>query len=108
MSKITQQEREDARHEMWVVSGGRDIAERHNITLADASIAVELADAGWRVLERELIDDHWNEIRLVQVVVRRGDTIRMLKWQPFNKGWMFRSAPGGCSGGWLIFDPTKN
>lgn len=98
----TEAEMEEARYELWLMNGGRERATVKHARLANESLA-DLPNYGWRVLDSEVKDDHWHDISLTEAVVRRGDVIKIIRWKPFNKGWMEKST----SGAWIIFNPNE-
>ena len=87
-------EREEAAYEMWVISGGRAARQQAELEAAHAAI-VDLERKGYRVLSKELVSDV--EFQVLEVVVRAGDELSILRWKPFNKGWMKKGI------GWSIF-----
>jgi hypothetical protein len=98
--KVTAEEIEEAKYELWLLSGGLEQHENLHKFLAESSLYFM---RGWRVLEHKLIDDLWHEARLVEAVIRRGSEAKIIRWDAFNQGWMTPS-PGG---GWVQFNPAQ-
>lgn len=89
-------EREEAAYELWVISGGRASRQQAELEAAHASI-VDLENKGYLVLSKELRCDASDEFPVLEVVIRKGDELSILRWKPFNKGWMKKGI------GWSIF-----
>lgn len=99
MTKYTKSEIEDAKYELWHLSGGPKKATEKHLELAEESIAGELTEAGWTVLRKDLVKPFMEDTKVTELVVERGDELKKLRWKPFNKGWMEKYE----SGGWGLF-----
>jgi len=98
MTNYTEDQIEEANHEMWVMGGGRERSAVIHADLARATFA-ELSNNGWRVIEQTDYKDSGDEFRKLEIVVRKDREVKILHWNSFNKGWMESSQ----SGGWSIF-----
>ena len=94
MSEYSQQELEDAKYEIWLESDGPAQAEAKHQGLADATLA-DLENAGWHILGGNLIRGF--EFRVTELVIRRGDDVRIVIWHPGNEEWFTSNGPGGGS-----------
>lgn len=97
MTRYTEANREEARHEAWIESGGPAKFTETHARLAFQYIALHMTD--WTILSHERIRE--NDAHVLEVVVRRGDDVRLIRWNSFNKGFMTNYGTVG----WIIFDP---
>ena len=95
----TKAEVEEARYEMWVLAGGREKGRLANAQLAEASLK-EVAEKGWKVLSQTMEKESEDEFELMTAVVRKGNEVKLIRWNAFNKGWMEK-----LEYGWGIFKP---
>lgn len=82
---------EEMKYLGWIAADGPAKAEEKNRLLAEESI-IELEAAGYKILSREMkrIDRFCDEYNRMEIVVRKDDTLKILQWSTFNKGWMQR------------------
>ena len=90
----SQQEIEDAKYEIWLESDGPAKAEAKHSKLAYQARDALLAD-GWKVLTNA--DVRAFEFQVVELVIRRGDDVRIVIWHPGNEEWFTSNGPGGGS-----------
>lgn len=89
-----QADKDEAQYIGWIMTEGPARAEARNKELAEASI-IELENAGYKVLSREMKRGFMEEYNKMEIVVRKGDAVKILQWNSFNKGWMQRAETGG-------------
>jgi hypothetical protein len=98
-TKYTEAEREEARYEMWVESGGRaKMADEHR-ELALKSVDEDIKPNGWKLLSYEVVTESGSDFAVAELVIRRGNDLELIRWKPFNKGWMVK-----LDHGWGIFN----
>lgn len=100
--EITEEDREAARYEIWIMNDGPAKATTKHKALAEQSIVEDLEANGWDVLSKEIVKPLLEDVSKYELVVRKKDMVKILRWNTFNKGWMEKSE----SGGWLIFRPV--
>lgn len=96
---MSAEDREEIAHERWVLSGGPDKMATEHAVLAGGSLVEEIQYAGWTVLSSEMIRPPMTEVMVCEAVIRRADTVHLIRWNTFNKGWMKKGI------GWTIFSP---
>lgn len=101
--RYTEEELEEIRYEKWLMSGGPDKARAEHQAAARASLAGEISEAGWSVLHSQAERWELSDYDVLEAVVRREMEVRIIRWKPFNRGWMTPSP----SGGWLIWRPEE-
>ena len=86
--KITAAEREEVAYEMYLETGGREAAQEKNKHLALVATQ-DLIEAGWDILTENM--KHFGfetcEHALLELVIRKGQEVRIIRWQPYNNGW---------------------
>lgn len=102
-STYTATEMEEARYEFWVMGGGREAGEAKHAELATEAQA-DLTDAGWDILTTAM-KRHGDcaEFPVQELVIRRLNVVRIIRWHTFNKGWMTADGQHGNR----IFYPTN-
>tara|TARA_R110002020_G_scaffold392132_1_gene602450 strand:- start:256 stop:537 length:282 start_codon:yes stop_codon:yes gene_type:complete len=65
-------------YELWLTKGGPAKAEAINEKQANRAI-IELENDGYRVLERCLVSVPFEDVRQIEVTVRKGDEIKILR-----------------------------
>ena len=90
IEKYTAAELEEAKYEIWLMEGGPARAEAIGEKEADRAIK-ELEDDGYRVLERRLVKPSFEDVRKVEVTVRKGDEVVILR---HNRGYNDRTPNG--------------
>lgn len=92
---------EEARYEAWVMSGGVAKATAKHKDLAYSYMSEKMND--WRTLSHDMVRVSAGDIHVVEAVVRRGDQVRLIRWNSFNRGFMTNHNTVG----WVIFDPKE-
>jgi Iap family predicted aminopeptidase len=87
-TKITAEEHEEYKYECWIMSGGREKQEKEHKELAEVSMIIDLESKGYEILSKKMVRQCMAEYKTMEVVVRRGDNVKLLQWSTFNKGWM--------------------
>ena len=100
--EITEEDREAARYEIWLLNDGPSKMTAKHKELAEISMKEDLEANGFEILSKEITKPWMEDVSVYEVVVRKGDDLKILKWQTFNKGWMEKSQHGG----WTIFHPV--
>jgi hypothetical protein len=95
MTTLTADQIEEARYEMWVEAGGPAKAQAEQVAAANRSLA-EIEAKGYRILSTEMVRET-ADYAVVEAIVRKGDTLTIIRWKPFNQGWMSKSV------GWTIW-----
>lgn len=96
----TDEEREEAAYELWLIQGGPEKEQVKQQVAARLAIAEIETKTSWRVLSEDMVREAFTDYAVLEVVVRKGDQIRLLRWKPFNKGFMEK-----LDYGWGIFYP---
>ena len=99
-TQFTEAELEDARYEIWLASGGPAKAQNKHAVLAQESIDNDLGPNGWKVLDEDMTKTSGHDFAITELVVRRGNELKLIHWSAFNKGWMEK-----LDYGWGIFRP---
>jgi len=97
----TEAEREEARYEAWVMTGGREEARLKHAQLAE-EVMKWVKGYGWTVLTQTMEREIGDEFDLMTAVIRKGDKVKLIRWNTFNKGFMEK-----LESGWGIFYPGK-
>lgn len=87
MLNFTAAEIEESKYDAWGLSGGRESSEAKHEALATEA-QVDLTDAGWDILTSTM-KHHGDcaEFPVQELVVRRLNVVRIIRWHTFNKGW---------------------
>jgi len=91
MTEYPQSEIEDARYEIWLETGGPAKAEAKHHDLANAARGA-LLDDGWVILTNQVVKGF--EFLVTEMVIRRGDDLRIVVWHPSNREWFTSNGPG--------------
>ncbi len=94
---LNQEQIEDAKYEIWVMNDGPAKHTAKHQELARQYLDELVNMDGWKVLSTEMKRDY--DTSKMEAVIRRGDVLKLLQWNSFNKGFMEKSP----SGAWLIF-----
>lgn len=97
MPKYTHEELNEARYELYLMSDEPKRDQDRHEGLADAAL-IDLERAGWKVLEKKMVREPFTDFAVVEVVIRKDDQLKLIRWHPGNKGWFEK-----LSAGWGIF-----
>ncbi len=78
MSLLKQQGEKIMEYELWIMTDGPAKAEAINEKQANRAI-IELENDGYRVLERRLVNVPFEDVRQIEVTIRKGDEIKILR-----------------------------
>lgn len=94
MTRLTTAEQDEAAYIAWIENGGPAKAQaKHDQLAVDAE--PELTDAGWRILEKRMVMTTAQSFYVVELVIRRAQVVRIVRWHTFNKGWFEADRPHG-------------
>jgi hypothetical protein len=99
--KYTPEEIEEAKYEAWVLSGGPAKVTEREKKRAWEYVAQKLV--GWKTISFDMRVD-FDGVNVLEAIVRRNDQVRLIRWKPFNGGFMTPLANGM---GWIIFNPEE-
>lgn len=102
MPAYTYEELEEARYELYLMGDGPAKDEAKHKALAEEALEDLQSTYGWKVLETEMYREPFTDFPVMRAVLRKDDTLKLVQWHPFNKGWFEK-----LSAGWGIFDPNS-
>ena len=102
-AKLTHEEIEEESYLLWIETGGPAKMEAEHEELAKDSLK-ELQAMGWDVLTSKLSRHLFEDFRLTEAVIRKGNVVKLIRWScGLGDRWTARDEAGG----WTIFDPTQ-
>ncbi len=100
--KLTPEQKDEANYEIWIMNDGPEKHTKKHQELARQYLDELVNMDGWKVLSTEMVRDY--DTSKMEAVIRRGDVLKLIHWNSFNKGFMEK----GPSGGWFIFERGAN